>query len=287
MVSKSVVQEICKNSSDYFCRIFSEIEPQRCVIRGIKTNVTEITDLGTLVVSCLSIIMVFILATKAYSKVSAVGRKEMFIFLVAVIFNFVFIILNESFRLENDAIMEWMRIIGISTRVMAFWALLFFGFVGFQLIPDGSAMSVFLMFLTTFALGIASGYVTYLVEEKTTPTVGAFQANNAAAISLSAFIIILPLISIIAYLLTQVVIVYRYLAVRKPLIWLGLILIFFALRVIFNNVLSYTICNGTDQAIDGTMFATCSQILAVFSIYRFWYSITEDEIEDEHSMYKY
>jgi hypothetical protein len=37
------------------------------------------------------------------------------------------------------------------------------------------------------------------------------------------------------------------------------------------------ICNGTQRALDGTMFATLFNLAGMIFIYRFWDSITEDE----------
>lgn len=42
-------------------------------------------------------------------------------------------------------------------------------------------------------------------------------------------------------------------------------------------VLNQTICTGTNQSVDGSLFATVFNLAAVIFVYRFWDSITEDD----------
>jgi hypothetical protein len=50
----------------------------------------------------------------------------------------------------------------------------------------------------------------------------------------------------------------------------------FAVGQVFQFVISTHICNGTNGAIDGSLFQTLFNILAVAMLWVFWQSITEE-----------
>ena len=54
--------------------------------------------------------------------------------------------------------------------------------------------------------------------------------------------------------------------------------------VFFSLFLNTTICVGTGGVVGGEPFAVVSMFCAVFCVYRFWDSITEDEYEEEEKV---
>lgn len=61
------------------------------------------------------------------------------------------------------------------------------------------------------------------------------------------------------------------------LVYLIAAAVLFAIAQIFQYVISVHICNGTDGKINGGLFETLFNLLAVVMIWVFWSSITEDD----------
>jgi hypothetical protein len=61
------------------------------------------------------------------------------------------------------------------------------------------------------------------------------------------------------------------------LVWLSAAGLLFAIGQIFQFVASVHICEGTNGKINGGMFETLFTLLAVYAIWVFWSSITEDD----------
>ncbi|PVV04387.1 hypothetical protein BB560_001118 [Smittium megazygosporum] len=286
LIDEGTIKGFCKNSSDVFCRLFPQLPKQSCVLKRYNTDSVPITDIGTLVVSSFSILIIVLIAVRSFRKKAAVGRKEIFLSLISMIPSIALTLTIDSFTF-NSNITRWLSIAAVATRVMFTWALLYFGFVGFQMIPDGSSLSIFLMILSMVLFTVSSGLLSFLVSRPSLVSRGEYGNNDAELVSLFVFGVILPYAFVILYTLTQAIIVFKYLAVRKPLLWLVIIILSSAGILVCNNFISQTICRGTSGSIDGSMFYLCFQLLAAFSVYQFWNSITEDETDDFAGMYKF
>ncbi|OMJ30297.1 Chitin synthase export chaperone [Smittium culicis] len=148
---------LCSKGSFPACNFFAGTITQTCKTNTISVGSANITNLGDMIVTIVSILVLFYLTIKSHNKAAAVGRREISIFFMSVLIAFVFVLVGYCFTFSNDKLNKWLLILNVATSSAAFWALLFFGFVGMILffslspphsfslpiIPDGSPMSIF------------------------------------------------------------------------------------------------------------------------------------------------
>lgn len=94
-----------------------------------------------------------------------------------------------------------------------------------------------------------------------------------------AFYFIVNGVCFIVYVISQIVLVVNTLDDRWPL---GDILFGFAFYVIGQVILfvfSVTICDTIKHYIDGTFFGSICTLLAVMMVYKYWDSITKEDLE--------
>jgi hypothetical protein len=162
--------------------------------------------------------------------------------------------------------------------VAALWILMLNAFVGYQLLDDGTPLSIGLMAASAAALFIGTGYIALDTGYSWT---GHFDPSRDGAnnrnIGLYVLYQLAPLIFLFAFFVLESALVIRVLGERKPMIYLGAAALLFALGQIFNYIVSIHICNGTNGKIDGALFETLFTLLSVVMVWIFWSSITEDD----------
>ncbi len=155
------------------------------------------------------------------------------------------------------------------------------GVVGYQIIDDGTPLSLSLFIVSAVILLIGTGYITLATGFKWT---GHFNSSlegppvgHNRSIALYVLYQLAPLIFLVAYFVLEAYLVLSVLGETRPLLYLAGALLLFALGQIFNYVISPHICNGTSGKIDGALFETLFTLLAVVMVWVFWSSITEDD----------
>lgn len=149
--------------------------------------------------------------------------------------------------------------------------------VGYQIIDDGTPLSVGLMFISAAALLIGTGYITLDTGYSWT---GYWDDSHSAPYRNIALYVLyqgLPLIFLVAFFVLEAILVLRILGEVRPMLYLAAATVLFALGQIFQYVISSYICNGTSGAIDGNFFETFFTLTAVIMVWVFWSSITEDD----------
>ncbi|PVU89537.1 hypothetical protein BB559_003326 [Furculomyces boomerangus] len=278
---------ICKTGSLPVCNYFRTSIVPTCTLNTIGSGSVQIVDLGNFSVTIIAILLIFVLMIKSYNKTAAVGRKEVSLFLASAMLANIASLFSFTLKFGNNGVEKWLNVFNTAALAMTFWALLYFGFVGFQLIPDGSIMSMFLMALTMLVVFIASGFLAADVTFNITKALQITTKYPSVSQTLFSIVFIFSAVCVICFVLCQFIIVFRFLAGRKPLLWLVCAGLSLVLGVALNIFLSSTICKSTSNAINSSMFATFLYSIAVFFVYRFWYTITEDEADDFAGMYKF
>ncbi|KAI0479085.1 chitin synthase III catalytic subunit [Xylariaceae sp. FL0804] len=157
------------------------------------------------------------------------------------------------------------------------WILMLNAIVGYQIIDDGTPMSLGLMVASAAALFIGTGYVTLDTGYNWTGHFHDSLIGGNRNIALYVLYQLIPLIFLVAFYVLEAVLVVRILGEIRPMIYLTGAAVLFALGQIFNYVISSYICKGTSQKIDGALFETLFTLLSVVMIWVFWSSITEDD----------
>jgi hypothetical protein len=157
------------------------------------------------------------------------------------------------------------------------WILMLNALVGYQVVDDGTPLSLGLMagsaailFGGTLYITLATGFRWNTIWESS------YNLPNRH-IALYVLYQLVPLIFLVAFYVLEAVLVLRILGEKRPMIYLTAALVLFAIGQIFNYVISSYICRGTSGAIDGALFQTLFTLLAVVMVWIFWSSITEDD----------
>ena len=157
------------------------------------------------------------------------------------------------------------------------WILMLNALVGYQLLDDGTPISLGLMVGSALVIFIGTGYIALDTGYSWTGHFDSSLTGQNKNIGLYVLYQLAPLIFLFAFFVLETVLVIRVLGERKPMIYLIGAALLFAIGQIFNYVVSIHICNGTNGKIDGSMFETLFTLLAVVMVWVFWSSITEDD----------
>jgi len=157
------------------------------------------------------------------------------------------------------------------------WILMLNAAVGYQIIDDGTPMSIGLILISAIALFIGTGYIALDTGYSWTGHFDSSLVDPNRNIGLYVLYQLAPLIFLFVFFVLEAVLVLTVLGERKPMIYLGGAALLFALGQIFNYVISTHICSGTNGKIDGALFETLFTLLSVVTIWYFWSSITEDD----------
>lgn len=161
--------------------------------------------------------------------------------------------------------------------VATLWILMLNALVGYQLLDDGTPLSLGLIASSAAALFVGTGYIALDTGYSWTGHFDSSLTGNNRNIGLYVLYQLAPLIFLFIFFALETTLVIRILGERKPMIYLGSAALLFAIGQIFNYVISIHICNGTDGKIDGAMFETFFTLLSVVAVWTFWSSITEDD----------
>jgi hypothetical protein len=161
--------------------------------------------------------------------------------------------------------------------VAATWILMLNAAVGYQILDDGTPLSLGLIIASAAALFVGTGYIALDTGYSWTGHFdGSLQEPNRN-IGLYVLYQLAPLVFLFIFFILESLLVLKVLGEKKPMIYLVAAALLFAIGQIFNYVISTHICQGTDGKIDGALFETLFTLLSVATIWFFWSSITEDD----------
>lgn len=267
------------------CNLFSQ-SPTRggsgwengCNLTGIPlSGGRHLANLGSIVLCGLAIVTTAFLLWRSERKKAAVGRREMQLFLLG----FIFVEICEIFTIGgfplNSAARRAFSAVHIATIVATLWVLMLNGFVGYQLLDDGTAVSIGLIIISAALLFIGTGYIALDTAFHWTEFWDSTLTGSNRAYALYTLYQLTPIIFLVVFFCLEAMLVLRILGERKPMMYLIGAALLFAIGQIFQYVVSVHICNGTDGKINGGLFETLFTLLAVVMIWVFWSSITEDD----------
>lgn len=170
--------------------------------------------------------------------------------------------------------------------------LLLNGVVGYQLLDDGTPLSLGLLVFSALVLFVGTGYIALDTGFKWT---GQFDPGSTHNIGLYVLYQLFPLICLAGFFVLESILVLRVLGEKKPMrgsqkyhslrqslmkytiVYLFGAALLFAIGQIFQYIISVHICTATDGKVNGALFETLFTLLSVATIWAFWSSITEDD----------
>lgn len=274
----------CRDSTLPVCNLLSNSHDQTggwggCELTGIPlSGGRRLGNLGSILLCAVAIATAIYLILRSERKKAAVGRREMQLFLVG----YIIISICEIFTVGEFPLSSTVRIaftgIHIGFIIASTWMLMLNAIVGYQFIDDGTPLSLGLILVSAAILLIGTGYIALDTGFSWTGKFdSSYEGPNYRNIALYVLYQLAPLIFLVAFYVLETVLVLRVLGETRPMIYLTLAAILFALGQIFNYAISSHICNGTDGKIDGALFQTLFTLLSVVMVWVFWSSITEDD----------
>jgi len=269
-------ESICQTAALVVCPLVQStqgVEPT-CYSRNVEIAGTLLFQPATCFVHIVAIFMTGIMILHVRSKYTAVGRKEIvtFFYMYALI-ELLAIFLDSGIIPTASSVYPWFTAVYVGLVAAVYCCLLINGFVGFQFAEDGTPLSLWGLRIACFAVF----GVTMFVSIATFKKFAGFSYTNP--IGLWIIYILWPLVCVVTYVVTQLIIVIRTLDDRWPIgdILFGLGFFTVAQAVLF--AFSATICKAVKHYIDGLFFFTLCMLLSVMMVYKYWDSITKEDLE--------
>ncbi|KAG6844874.1 Chitin synthase, class 7 [Tephrocybe sp. NHM501043] len=172
-----------------------------------------------------------------------------------------------------NVVYPWFAAVYAGFVAAAYTCLLINGFVGFQFAEDGTPLS--LWFLRISCLVIFG--LQFFLSIATFKNIAGL--NYKKPIALWIMYILWPLICTVIYIISQLVLVFRTLEDRWPIGDIIFGTAFFAIAQVLLFAFSVTICDAIKHYIDGLFFFTLCMLLSVMMVYKYWDSITKEDLE--------
>ena len=182
-----------------------------------------------------------------------------------------------GFPLDNT-VRKAFTAIHIAAIIATLWILLMNAAVGFQLLDDGTPMSLALIGGSALAFFVGTGYIALDTAFSWTGFWDStLDREDHRSYALYTLYQLAPLVFLVLFFLLETVLVLRVLGERKPMIYLVAAALLFAIGQVFNYVISVHICRPSNGQINGAFFESLFTLLSVIAIWVFWSSITEDD----------
>ncbi|KAI0874394.1 chitin synthase export chaperone [Hypoxylon argillaceum] len=245
-----------------------------CFARNIELANTIIFQGASSFLHIIALAMTVVMILHIRGKFTAVGRKEIltffYLFLILTIFSL--IIDAGVVPVGSEPYPYFVAVqAGLSSALVT--CLLINGFVGFQLYEDGTPVSLWMLRLCSAVAWL----ITFLVALATFKSWAGLSPTNT--VGLFAVLYLLNGIQLVIYVALQVLLVVRTLEDQWPLGHIAFGVFFFVVGQVLLYAVSSTICNSTSHYVDGLLFATVGNLLAVMMIYKYWDSITKEDLE--------
>ncbi|KAJ3276018.1 Chitin synthase, class 7 [Terramyces sp. JEL0728] len=269
-------------SFDYFCNqigitlcplVGNGREPS-CYSRNIQIGGVLIFEPATLVIHVVALVMTTIMISHIKFKYTAVGRKEivMFFYMYAATIIAEFITVSGIIPLSSSAY-PYAAAVHTSLILATFWTLFMNAFVPFQFIEDGTALSLWLIRISTLIVFGGSLFI----DIATFQNIAGFSSASPSAVWTLYFIFCSGFAFI--YFVAQVFLVFTTLDDRWPLVDISVAAVFFVLAQILAFQFSSNLCEMAKHYLDGMFFSVILTLLAVMMVYKFWDTITKEDLE--------
>lgn len=245
-----------------------------CYARTIQLANTTIFEGAASTVHILALIMTVIMVIHVRSKFTAVGRKEIttffYIYMALTVFS---LILDAGVVPPGSTALPYFVAAQIGLASALCISLFINGFVGFQLYEDGTTLSVWLLRLCSLGWFIITGVIALLTFEGW----GGLGPNNTLGLFVVTYIF--NGIFLVIYVGMQLLLVVNTIQDRWPLGDIIFGIFFFAIGQIILYALNTALCEGAQHYVDGLFLSTICNLLAVMMVYKYWDSITKEDLE--------
>ncbi|KIX08232.1 uncharacterized protein Z518_02888 [Rhinocladiella mackenziei CBS 650.93] len=258
-----------------FTSIHNPVLLPACSARSVELANTIIFQAATDFAHIAALGMTAIMIFHVRSKFTAVGRKEILTFFyVYSLLTIVSLVLDAGvIQATNQSAYPWFVAVQNGFANALCTSLLINGFVGFQLYEDGTTLSVWLLRLGSLAMFVISFAVSLLTFKGW----AGLSPTNTTGLFIVLYVI--NAICLAVYLVMQVILVVNTLQDRWPLGDLAFGAFFFIIGQVILYLFGRKICEGVNHYLDGLFLATVCNLLGVMMVYKYWDSITKEDLE--------
>ncbi|KAL1923531.1 uncharacterized protein VTP21DRAFT_8511 [Calcarisporiella thermophila] len=245
-----------------------------CYSRNIEIAQALIFQPATLIIHIIALIMTSIMIYHIKSKYTAVGRKEMVMFFyLYMITTFLEFLLVGGIIPTATNVYPYFVAAHIGLISATFWCLMLNGFVGFQFAEDGTPWSLWSIRISSFVVFAVAMFISIATFQP----IRGFSPENPVVLWVIYFIF--NGLLLLVYVVSQIVLVLNTLDDRWPLGDISFGVLFFAIGQVVLFAFSRQICETVKHYIDGLFFGTICNLLAVMMVYKYWDSITKEDLE--------
>ncbi|GAB1321069.1 Chitin synthase, class 7 [Madurella fahalii] len=249
------------------------IEPD-CFARNIELANTIIFQGAASAMHIIALVMTVVMVLHVRGKFTAVGRKEITAFFyLYMLLTFLSLCIDAGVIPPGSPPYPYFVAVQSGLTSAMVTCLLINGFVGFQLYEDGTPLSLWMMRLCSAAAFVIS----FLVALATFKSWAGLGPTNT--IGLFVVLYMLNAIQLFVYVVMQILLVTRTLQDRWPLGDIAFGVFFFVVGQVILYAFSRPLCNAISHYLDGLFFATTCNLLAVMMVYKYWDSITKEDLE--------
>ncbi|KAG0125513.1 chitin synthase III catalytic subunit [Tuber indicum] len=276
-------QSICETASIPLCSLVGPYGSPRamgpgiealCYSRSIETANTIIFQLANDFVHILALIMCSIMVLHVRSKFTAVGRKEITsFFYLFMLLTVISLCLDSGVIPIGSAPYAYFTAVQAGLTSALCTCLLINGFIGFQVYEDGTALSVWLLRLSTVAMFIVTGGVAICTFQS---WIGLSPTKTMA---LFVVLYVVNALFLFVYVACQVILVMATLEDRWPLGDIVFGVFFFVVGQVLLYAFSDKLCDKVSHYLDGLFFSSICNLLGVMMVYKYWDSITKEDLE--------
>ncbi|KAK8845548.1 chitin synthase export chaperone [Kwoniella newhampshirensis] len=267
---------ICQHAALVVCPLLGSdqgIMPT-CYSRNVQLGSQIIFQPATCFVHIAALGMTSIMLYHVRSKYTAVGRKEIVLFFYMYMFvELLAIFLDSAIIPTSHAVYPWFAAVYAGAVAALYWCILMNGFVGFQFAEDGTPMSLWFLRLSSLVVwGIC-----FFVSIATFKGYAGMAFNKQ--IGLYITYLIFPAVCAVIYIVSQLILVVRTLDDRWVIGDLIFLAAFYICGVLLLFAFSVKICDSVSHYIDGVFFFTLAMLFTVMMVYKYWDSITKEDLE--------
>ncbi|KAK9717555.1 Chitin synthase, class 7 [Basidiobolus ranarum] len=270
--------DICREVPLTVCSLLGAdgngIEPH-CYARNFEFAGRLFFEFAVMVIYIAALVMGVIMIYHIKTKYTAVGRKEMVTFFILyMLTTIVEAVVVSGIIPPSSVIHPWFVAAHVGLLCASVWSLLFNGLVGFQIFEDGTALSVWGIRLSSL---IVFGGTFFVAIGTFKNMVGFLSPTNP--LLLWVFYFIFNGAGILIYFILQLILVFKTLDDRWPLGDILFAITFFVIGQVVLYVFSQDICVYATHYIDGMFFGVMCSLLSVMMTYKYWDSITKEDLE--------
>ncbi|KAF8473859.1 chitin synthase III catalytic subunit [Kalaharituber pfeilii] len=274
-------ESLCENAPLPLCPLIGPyggsgdrgIEPV-CYARSIEFANTIIFQATNSFVHIVALIMTIIMVLHVRSKFTAVGRKEITTFFyLFTLLTVISLSLDSGVVPIGSAPYAYFVAVQCGMTSALCTCLLINGFIGYQVYEDGTALSVWLLRIVSCIMFIVTGGTALCTFQ------GWIGLSPYNTLPLFILLYIVNALFLFIYICAQIFLVVGTLEDRWPLGDIAFGVFFFGIGQVLLNAFSAKICEQVIHYFDGLFFATVCNLLAVMMVYKYWDSITREDLE--------